>query len=241
MELIFGEKTIQARIVKDGVTYVKPVPLKDVAAKLTIGASVDFGLLPPNSRTIKTVGPHHIVGVELCSGKYPITVTNRSTGRTTKLASVPLPAAFFVFVLTKHGKMFKQSSAYVFALANDRIILAKDKLYKFPTPNVYNASDDRENQICWGNEEDRYDLPSLAGAESLVRNFFNAPFNSDLFGAQKTSPKFPWDKVSSIDRADEYFKLLEDQGEFKTEWLAPTTAPFANYETAIDTITASLR
>lgn len=239
MELIFGERGLQARIVKGGNTYVKPVALKDVAAKLSNGISVDFGLLPPNSRTISTVGPHHIVGVELGSGRYTLTVAR--DGKQTKISNVPLPAAFFVFVLTKTGKMFRQTKAYLFALGNDRIVLAKDKLYKFPVPNIYNNADNAENQICWGGDNELYDLPSLAGAESLVRTFFNAPFNHDLFGTDKLDPKFPWGKVSKPDRIDEFFKLLSEQPEFKTDWLAPTIPVYANYTTAINTITASLR
>lgn len=240
MEIVIGPKGLQARMVKSGVTHVKAVALRDVAAKLNQGTSVNFGLLPVNTRTSNVVGNHYIVGTELPPLKIDINVTN-ADGRSSVVKKVALPASLFVFVLTKTGQIYKQAKAFVFALENDRIILPKDKLFKMPLPNIYNIGDNRENEICWGDKQRQYDLQSLASAEGLVKTFFAAYFNSDLFGTNKTSPKFPWDKISSAENVKEYFQLLAGEPEFKREWLTPCSAPYATYTTAIETIMSSLR
>jgi len=222
---------------KGGVKDNKPVELAEVIAELGSGQDVRPGPFPPNTRNWAMSGTTRVVAVELPPGKRDILTIRKSDGSCSQMVvkGAALPAAMFFFVMRQEGKGVRMQLAHMFAMQNDRMIMDQDRLFHYPTPNVY-TNTEKITQICWGPGVDGT-MPNLLGIEGLIQQFMTSVFNTDLFGTDKTSEQFPWDKIDNYLYVDQYFQLLSKESVFKSEWLLPAPAGYETIQKAFETIT----
>jgi hypothetical protein len=107
----------------------------------------------------------------------------------------------------------------MYALSGNRLLFSTDKLFVYPLPNIYH----RDNLICWGENQNKVEMKSLAAVEGLVKTFFESPFNKDLFDTGKLGNTFPWNKMKKREEGydiEVYFDYLA-KNDFQKEWLRP--------------------
>lgn len=225
----------QLEHMKDGVRHCKIVDLGELIAVLQSHAVHDFGMLPANTRHIATSGNSVTIAVEVPPGKRDLTVAPTKRGeRMETIKGIPLPAALFVFNFIKREGRFMMNTSYLFAMEKDRLLFSNDNLYIYPLPNVY----PKDNRICWGDNEQGEGIKTLAAVEGLVKTYFNAPFNLDLFETTKFNKTFPWNKIRDTDgyySVKNYFNYLVENGFDKT-WLKSAGAKHNDFNTAIRNI-----
>lgn len=215
----------------NGNHQTKSVDLSDLVKVLSTNVAFDMGFLPIGTRYLGVKGDQIHIAVERPASAYDVSFSNGST--TKVLGKANLPAALFLFVLTKANDAFFVNNAYIFAIKQDNIMLGIDGLYQYPTPNVFTDA-----RICWGsNEEAIKNFRSLAALNGAVRRFFTAPFNSDLFNQSMVSQSFPWAKVGadSSGQAERYLKFLTENP-FNSDWLMPHRNEMKNFDSAIKLI-----
>lgn len=221
---------------ENGVKHLKNVDLQELITLLNSNAVFDFGLLPPNCRYISSNGNAITVAVELPPGKRDLTLKYVEGDKeiSSRMEAVHMPAAMFVFQILRKDSKFHIKDVHLFAMDNDRLFFSKDKMFVYPLPNVYGYGE--FYKICWGRSvvAEHMIIKSLAGVEGMVNKFITDPFNSDLFGTQITSEKFPWNKLKIKD-VKGYFEILRN--DFKSEWLRPAEKEFATFDTMIKTFT----
>ena len=216
-----------------GGKQVKGVDLTDLVKVLSTNVAFDMGFLPIGTRYIGIKGDQTHIAVERPAGIYDISFSSRGSGGGEHIGKANLPAALFMFVLTKANEHYFVSNSYVFAMRQDSVMLGIDGLYKYPTPNIF-----PDARICWGqNDEALKNFKSLAALNGAVRRFFTAPFNDDLFQTSHLSSKFPWGQVprDTVSPAAGYLKFLTEHP-FDNEWLATHNSEFKNFDTAVKTI-----
>jgi hypothetical protein len=215
-----------------GSKQVKGIDLSDLVKLLSTSVAFDMGFLPIGTRYLGVKGDQTHIAIERPAAQYDVAYHGRS-GSIAQIGKVNLPAALFLFVLTKANDHYFVSHSHIFAMRQNNIMLGIDGLYRYPTPNVF-----PDARICWGqNEEAIKNFKSLAALNGAVRRFFTAPFNEDLFQTSHVSAKFPWTQVSRGDglTVPNYFKFLVENT-FDSEWLVPHNAEFKNFDTAIKTV-----
>lgn len=214
LNIRMDEGSTQISVTKGGVKHTKTVDFGELISLMQAHAVHDFGLLPPNTRYLATAGNNFTIAVEVPPGTRTVHVG----GETNKVEGVQLPAALFVFQLVRRAGVYLPSQIYVYGLKGDRLLFSTDELFVYPLPNIHHE----DNRICWGKNSTDLKLKSLAGVEGLIRTFFTAPFNSDLFDTKKLSHTFPWNKVSSPGdyNVKRYFEYLAENG-FDRDWLRP--------------------
>jgi len=206
---------VTLEIEKNGEKFVKPVDYGELAAMLNENAVHDSGMLPPNTRHVSVRGNMYSVVIEIPPGRRNLSWAGSSDP--IEVVGVSVPASLFFFQLIKREGKFYLNQAHAFALKGDRLLFSKDVLYAFPFPNVYPEDD----KICWGENNMKAPLKSLAGIEGFVRTYFGTPFNSDLFDYSKLSKDFPWKEAGNLN-IRKYFKFLAENS-FNTDWLVPST------------------
>lgn len=216
-----------------GNKQVKGIDLTDLVKVLSTNVAFDMGFLPAGTRYLGIKGDQTHIAVERPAGVYDISFASRAPGPASVVGKANLPAALFLFVLTKANEHYFVSNSYVFAMKQNSIMLGIDGLYRYPTPNIF-----QDGRICWGTNEDAIkNFKSLAALNGAVRRFFTAPFNDDLFQTSYVSSKFPFGQVQRNDNslAANYLKFLTENP-FDTEWLAQSGSEYKNFDTAIKTI-----
>lgn len=193
-----------------GLVKEKLVNLSDLLDELSVYRASNFGLLPRGIRVLETKGSHAVVAVEFPATKR--TIKFEAYARDPQeFENVSLPSGImFEKLLRQPGGSYRHIDSYLYAMGSDRVNFSSDRLYKYPTPNVY-----EDGRVCWGSVE-RTDIRHLSAVEGMVASFFSNKFNTDLF-YDKVSDGFP----ENINRGvDEYFKYLSEH-EFQTGWLVP--------------------
>jgi hypothetical protein len=216
-----------------GNKQVKAIDLTDLVKVLSKDVSFDMGFLPIGTRYLGIRGDQIHVAMERPAGVYDVSFATGSNVEV--VGKAHLPAALFLFVLTKANDAYFVGNSYIFAMRQDNIMLGIDGLYQYPTPNVF-----PDARICWGqNEEAIKNFKSLAALNGVVRRFFTAPFNHDLFNTGHLSSKFPWSKVARADgegnSAKSYLKFLTENA-FEGEWLVPQRESLRNFDSVIKAI-----
>lgn len=209
----------QVSIDKNGTTHAKNVDFGELLAIMQSHAVYDFGLLPPNTRYLSTSGNNFTIAVEVPPGNRNLQVGPDHEVKKQTIEKVSLPAAIVIFQLIRRDGGYAPNSVYMYAIEGDRLLFSTDKLFVYPLPNIYHE----DNKICWGNNDPSQKIKSLAGVEGLIRTFFSAPFNNDLFDTKKLGMSFPWKKVGNADRGYDvvrYFEFLS-QNPFDRSWLRP--------------------
>ncbi len=195
----------------NGITHTKSIDFSDFIRAVSGSVAFDMGFLPIGTRYLGIKGDQTHVAVERPAASYDV-----SFGNGTAVGKVNLPAALMLFTLTKANDAYFVADTRIFALKQDNVMLNIDALYQYPTPNVF-----EDARVCWGqNEEATKNLRTLSALNGVVRRFFTAPFNNDLFRNQHVSKDFPWDSVAGDRTPLEYLKFLTQQP-FKPQWLVP--------------------
>jgi hypothetical protein len=155
-----------------GMRHTKSVDLSDFVRIVSTNVAFDMGFLPIGTRYLGVKGDQTQIAVERPAAQYDV-----SFGSGTQIGKAHLPAALMLFTLTKANEAYFVSDSRIFALKQDNVMLSIDGLYHYPTPNVY-----EDARICWGqNEEVIKNFKNLSALNGVVRRFFTAPFNNDLF------------------------------------------------------------
>lgn len=202
------------------VCYSKSVDLAEVVGLLSTNVSQDFGLLPQGCRYLTQKGNYTRLAMEVPSQVLTLTYNDQT------INTVSIPPALFLFTVAKKPEGYSVIYSKLFAMRNENIILSTDALYHYPLPNVYD-----DNRICWGNNAAAIKgLKSLAALGGLVRRFFSAPFNQDLFNTKCLSSEFPW---GEIEKKTDYLALnymrYLSKNTFSKSWLKPVADE--NYNT----------
>ena len=121
---------------------------------------------------------------------------------------IPQPE-MLAFVTVEAGKLREMR---VFSLAGD------DKLYHFPTANVYDTG-----KVCMGITE-RPKMTSIKDAENAVSYFYGTEFNNDLYRPGVTVPDLP-----EFCNQEGLLRALERISEYPSEWLVPTKIEVKQY------------
>ena len=199
---------------KNGVKKQKLVSLGDLMDELSAYRATNFGLLPRNLRIMESQGNFLLMGLEFPALCKTIVVDEYRSGgtRDVEIKEVNLPAGvLFVKMIRNPGGVMRHADSFLFALKGKRgISFNTDRLYKYPTPNVYD-----NGRICWGAVEIE-EVTHLSSVEGLVGSFFANKFNSDLFSGKLTS-EFRGGRTS----VTSYFKSLTKEV-FQDEWLVQT-------------------
>ncbi len=220
---ISNEGTILTYSDATGVKHTKSVDLSDFIRAVSTNVAFDMGFLPAGTRYLGVKGDQTQIAVERPAASYDVCFGNTST----QLGKAHLPAALFLFTLTKANDAYFVNDTRIFALKQDNVMLAIDPLYQYPTPNVY-----EDSRVCWGyNEEAIKNFKNLSALNGVVRRFFTAPFNHDLFRTRCVSGEFPWSNVGGDHTAADYLKFLTNQP-FKPDWLVPHHL-YNNFDAAI--------
>lgn len=218
LKIQLNKDSAAIEIDRGGQKHCKNVDFGELMAAMQQHSVHDFGLLPSNTRHLSVSGNNYTIMIEVPPGLRTLRIDNR--GKEEIVEKVPLPSALFAFSLLFRDGGYWFNNAWVYALEYDRLMLSTDRLFAYPTPNIH----PEDNRICWGQNDTKTKMKSLAGVEELVRTFFAAASNADLFNTEKLDKaKFPWDKVKSHDGIYDipgYYKFLASNG-FNKEWLRP--------------------
>lgn len=221
-------KSAKVTVNKKGSKHSKYVDIGNLMAVMQQHAVHDFGLLPANTRYLAKSGNNYTIAVEMPARTCDLQVLDfRDSKKIKTVKAVNLPASIAFFQLIQKEDGFYHSTSFLFALEGQRLFLEKDKLYKFPLPNIHHE----DNRICWGNNDMSERIKSLAGVEGWLRSYFAAPFNSDLFDTKKMASQFPWNKLESTEGrfdVEGLFKLLADKP-FDVKWLTPPEGGFDTF------------
>jgi hypothetical protein len=168
---------------------IDPEQLAQVLAPEAPEASIDTGILSPNTVLVRQKGVKRIV-----VGVRPPQMTGLYLDGTAEPLRVPLPGLLMVRSVSDVTR-----PNYRIYAVKTRPRTMDVRLYKAPLPNIYDSGD-----ICWGNVE-RVSA-AAAGSTSLVEDWtmlLGSGFNDH--GADGKSRLFP-DDVRKL------FFLLEQQG-----------------------------
>ena len=196
----------------NNVKSSKSVDLAEIVAALSSNVSQDYGLLPQGCRHLTQKGNFTRLALEVPSQVLTLAYNDQSVN------TVSIPPALFLFTVAKKPEGFNVIYSKVFAMRNESVILSTDALFTYPLPNIY-----EDNRICWGNNASATKgLKSLAALGGLVRRFFSAPFNQDLFNTRCLNVEFPWGELDKKTEylALNYFKYLS-KNTFNKSWLKP--------------------
>lgn len=91
----------------------------------------------------------------------------------TEFYNVVLPDAFIIATKRKDRSSW---SIRIFTLGLNSLFTGHEKLYEYPTPNIYSGS----GKVCWGNQEfdNTFDNPLVL--QSYLPSLLSSPFNNDL-------------------------------------------------------------
>lgn len=193
------------------LSHKTPASVQDIHNILNQHNSVDFGLLPANTRFVKRNKNLTYVVIEIPERKYTINAFG------TKVENVPLPPGLFhVRLIVDNSKYKFYGNGRIFAL-NGPLIKTDQLIYQYPTPNV-----NLGGEICWGHENKRpCDIyyQSLAALEGAINTFYTSMFNDHLFIYELLSKSFNWgDKVPGRN-VPWYFKKLAEFERFPQDWI----------------------
>lgn len=212
MQIELKSEYCKISLEKNGVKKQKLVSLGDLMDELSAYRSTNFGLLPRNLRIMESQGNMLLMGLEFPKIERSITVSKYGFDRDSEqvVEEVKLPAGvFFVKLLREPGGVLRHVDSFMYAIRGKRISFSSDRLYRYPTPNIYD-----NGRVCWGSV-DIEDMTHLSSVEGLVNLFFANNFNADLFTG-KVTEAFPGNR-----NADRYFEDLTKE-DFKDEWLVQT-------------------
>ena len=208
-----------------GAKTCKGIDLGDLVKVLSSNVSLDLGDLPIGTRNFGIKGDQVHLVVERPAAEHEVSFQD---SRVKKIGKVSLPAALFMFVLTKANDAYFVNKSHIFAMRQNHVQLGLDGLYAYPTPNVY-----EDARICWGHNDDATkNFKSLAAINGLIYRFFTAPFNNDLFRTQCVSKNFPWKDLPAQDRLTESYLEFLTTHPFNVDWLTPARAECQNYDKA---------
>lgn len=156
-----------------GLRREKLVLLSDLLEELSTYRETNFGLLPKNVRLCASKGNRLVVGIEFEKAQRVINFT--SFPDSVRFDHVSLPAGILLQKLNVSGSRYIHVNSYIFAIRGRRIQFPNDRLYHYPTPNVYS-----DGRVCWGGVN-LGEINSLSATEGVVSSFFSNQFNSDLF------------------------------------------------------------
>jgi len=213
MQIEITRDYCKVRVESDGRIKEKIVNLSDLLDQLSVYKATNFGLLPRDVRIVESIGEQIIIGIEFPRKTWRIVF--QPYGSTEEVFdNVSLPGGiFFEKLLREPGGSYKHINSHIFAFSGKRIMFNHDKLYNFPTPNIYGGG-----KVCWGNIKIE-DIRHPSAVEGIVSSFFSNKFNNDLF-MSKVNSLFPGPKSS----VESYFKYLSEN-EFKDEWLIEYDLP----------------
>lgn len=198
---------------KNGLKRQKLVSLGDLMDELSAYRSTNFGLLPRNIRIMESQGNMLLMGLEFPKSQRDIKLSRYGFNEDVEdlVEGVHLPAGIlFIKLLREPGGVLRHLDSFMYAIKGKRVSFSSDRLYRYPTPNIYD-----NGRICWG-QVDIDDMTHLSSVEGLVNSFFANHFNSDLFTGKVTS-SFP-----GSTNAETYFADLTSIESFKDEWLVQT-------------------
>lgn len=193
---------------RDGmVVHEKIINLGDLLDELAVYKATNFGLLPKDVRIIESLGNAMVIGIE-----FPRQSWDLKFGDSQTYKQVSLPAGIMLQKVLREGGDLKPINTHMFAIRGKRITFNSDRLYNFPTPNVY-----ANGKVCWGNVN-LGEFKHLSAMEGVLASFFNNRFNHDLFSG-KVGPTYKGPTT-----APEYFKHLTTN-EFQEDWLIEYELP----------------
>lgn len=203
----------KVKLEEDGKFKEKIVDLSQLLDELSVYKATNFGLLPKDVRIIESMGNSMVIGIEFPKKTWKL-VFEPYGGEGKTFGQVSLPGGIlFEKVSREAGGELKHVRTHIYATRGKRIMFNHDRLFNFPTPNVYD-----NGKVCWGNVK-LGNIKHLSAVEGVVNSFFTNKFNSDLFH-NKVNTNFPGPTNSALD----YLKYL-DTNEFNDDWLQEYDIP----------------
>jgi hypothetical protein len=193
----------------NGRVREKIVDLSELLDQLSVFRATNFGILPQGIRICESLGNEMIIGLQFPKKTWRLRF--QPVGEDEQIFdNVSLPSGILVErIMRVSSSEFQHVSTSIFATRGNRIMFNHDRLYKFPTPNVYDGG-----KVCWGNVS-LGNIQNISAVEGVVSSFFANKFNNDLFYG-KLNPAY-----TGPVNAKDYFKLLTED-EFNDDWLVET-------------------
>lgn len=164
---------------KEGMrTFSKNVDFDELIDSLAQKSGLSTPVLPFGTKLYSKQNGTHKLFIEMLPMKRRIKYVNG--GQTIFNDMVPMPFGVFIVELREVNGRFQiqQGNSRIFALKGP-ILTKNDKLYRWPTPNVYT-----QGNICWGsgsntlNQMSSLDSPHQAGR--IIDMFFSGNFNNHI-------------------------------------------------------------